>query len=255
MPSSWSCVANSGTKTSRSTSRPRREIAAQRCLRGRAWPPRTRRWGPRRTAAPPRARPDTPRPGPRAVDESDRERLVGVATCRPVKIRSRASREPDQPRQPLGPAGAGDDAEQDLGQPELRVLGAAIPEVAGERDLAPSAEREAVDRRDRRLRDRLEVAAGRSSAPTSGAISSGPKLDHGLDVGAGGEDPLASPDDDRPHAVVARRPLRPPPTARARPAGRARSRAGGRCGSWRRPRRVSTGRTPPSRPILADHRA
>src|SRR6185369_10251369 len=55
----------------------------------------------------------------------------------------------DEPGQPLRAAAAGDDAEVDLGLPELRLL-RGDPDVTRERELAPAAEAEAVDRRDDR---------------------------------------------------------------------------------------------------------
>ena len=60
-------------------------------------------------------------------------------TKRPVKMMSLALLGPDQPGQPLGAAGAGDDAEQDLGLAEHGVLGGE-PDVGAERELAPAAE-------------------------------------------------------------------------------------------------------------------
>src|SRR6185369_3889308 len=54
---------------------------------------------------------------------------------------------PDEPRETLGPAGAGDQAEVHLGLSELRS-GHGDPDVRGHRHLAAPAEAEAVDRRD-----------------------------------------------------------------------------------------------------------
>ena len=56
-------------------------------------------------------------------------------------------REPDQPRQPLGAAGAGDDAERDLGHRELRARRRDAP-VATQRRLHARAHRRSVDGRD-----------------------------------------------------------------------------------------------------------
>ena len=58
----------------------------------------------------------------------------------------------DQPGQPLGAAGAGDQAEQDLRLAELGVLGG-DPEVGAQRQLAAAAQRVAGDRGDHRLGD------------------------------------------------------------------------------------------------------
>ena len=59
----------------------------------------------------------------------------------------------EEARDPRGAARAREDAEADLGEAELRgVVG--DPEVGGERELEPAAEAVAVDRADRRLRER-----------------------------------------------------------------------------------------------------
>src|SRR3989442_8173795 len=57
--------------------------------------------------------------------------------------------------QGVGPAIAGCDAELHLGLAELGVL-TRDAQVAGHRELAPAAQREAVHRRDHRLPTRLE---------------------------------------------------------------------------------------------------
>ena len=60
--------------------------------------------------------------GHQPVDQPDRQRLVGLhepAGEDDVLGLARA----DQPREPLGAAGAGDDAEQHLGLAERRVVG------------------------------------------------------------------------------------------------------------------------------------
>ena len=62
-----------------------------------------------------------------------------------------ARADPDDPRQPLRPAGARGDRQADLRQPELRPLGR-DPEVAAERELQAATERVALDRGDRRHR-------------------------------------------------------------------------------------------------------
>ena len=56
----------------------------------------------------------------------------------------------DQARQALGPAGAGQQAELDLGQAHPRRR-RGDPEMAGERQLEAAAQRRAVQRRDHRL--------------------------------------------------------------------------------------------------------
>ena len=85
------------------------------------------------------------------VHQPDRLRLLGPHLA-PREDHLLGPRRADQPRQPLGAAPAGDDAEQDLGQPEARVVGA-DPEVEGQRQLEATAQRVAVDRGDRRPRD------------------------------------------------------------------------------------------------------
>ena len=69
-------------------------------------------------------------------------------------ITSFARAEADQAREPLRAAGAGDHAEPDLGEAELRVVGG-DPEVARERELEADAEAEAADLGDHRLRAAL----------------------------------------------------------------------------------------------------
>jgi hypothetical protein len=66
-------------------------------------------------------------------------------------------------RQALDAAGAGDDADLDLGQAHLSAR-RGDPEVAAERHLEPAAERHAVDRRDHRLRARLQCRDGDTEA-------------------------------------------------------------------------------------------
>jgi hypothetical protein len=113
------------------------------------------------------------------------------------------TRETDQTREPLGSTRAGDDAQTYLGQPELRVL-PGDPEIAGERHLEAAAEREPLDRGDRDLRDRLEVAAGLLERADVLRDLVRPVVDHRLDVGAGREDLLAPPDHDGPNGFVPR---------------------------------------------------
>ena len=58
----------------------------------------------------------------------------------------------DEPRQALGAAAAGDQAEVDLRLAETGLVGG-DPHVARHRELAAAAETEAVDHRDHRLRE------------------------------------------------------------------------------------------------------
>ena len=83
------------------------------------------------------------------VDEPDGERLGG-AHDPAGEDEVLGLRRPDEAREALGAAGAGDDAEEDLGLAEPGVVGRDA-EVAGERDLAPAAERVAGDGGDGRL--------------------------------------------------------------------------------------------------------
>src|SRR5208282_4298335 len=55
------------------------------------------------------------------------------------------ARLPDEPREPLGAAGAGEDAERDLGETDLAGVLRHHAEVGGERDLEPPADAVAVD--------------------------------------------------------------------------------------------------------------
>src|SRR5207247_7648161 len=82
------------------------------------------------------------------VDEPDAQRLFGVDDS---AGEDHVLRNPEaaDPSQPLRAAPAGDDPEVDLRLAELR-LGARVAEIAGERQLAAAAEREALDRCDRR---------------------------------------------------------------------------------------------------------
>src|SRR5919201_2920917 len=64
-------------------------------------------------------------------------------------------RRPDHPHEPMRSAGAGEDAECDLGQPEDRGL-VDYAEVHGEGELERAAEAPAVDRGDGRHRQRGE---------------------------------------------------------------------------------------------------
>ncbi len=110
-------------------------------------------------------------------------------------------RRADQPGQPLGAAGAGDDAEQHLGLAEDGVLGCE-PHVGGERELAAPAQRVAGDGRDHGLRDpgdRGDRALQRAGALDHVRVG---HVGHLLDVVAGGEDPLPAVHDDGAYVVA-----------------------------------------------------
>ncbi len=124
-------------------------------------------------------------------------------------------------RQPLGAAGAGEQAELDLGQPELG-RGEGDPVMARQRDFAAAAERGAVDRRDHGLFERLDpvdenrqrridhrlAEFGDVGAREEGLALAGD--DHGLDRGVGrglrdgGVDPLAHRAAERVHRRIVR---------------------------------------------------
>ena len=110
-------------------------------------------------------------------------------------------RRADEAGEPLGAAGPGDDAEQDLGLAEPRVVGRDA-EVAGERDLAPAAEGVAGDGGHRRLG---EAGQGPGEALEQHGVVDHVGVRHRLhllDVGAGGEDLLATPEDDGRHVAA-----------------------------------------------------
>ena len=88
------------------------------------------------------------------VDEPDRERLVG-AHLPPAPDQLLGARRADEPGQPLRAARARDDAEQDLGLPDARVVGGDA-QVARDRELEAAAERVPPDRGDDRTRDRRD---------------------------------------------------------------------------------------------------
>ena len=104
--------------------------------------------------------------------------------------------EAGDPRQALDAAGAGDDADLDLGQAHLCAR-RRDPEMTAERHLEPAAERHAVDGSHHRLRARLQRRDGDAEArrlrwlaefADVGARDEGPALaddDHGRDTGIG----------------------------------------------------------------------
>ena len=124
------------------------------------------------------------------VDQADRERLSAVDRLTAGDHLKRLL-DADQPRQTLGTAGAGQQAELDLGQAEAR-RGDADPEMAGQRDLQAAAECRAVDRRDHRLGAILD--------PVQHSMQPGlaRRLAELGDVGAGDEGPAGAMDHDRP---------------------------------------------------------
>ena len=139
-------------------------------------------------AARSRARSSTCLGGDDLVDEADGQRLVGPhlpAGEDQVLGSARA----DQAGQPLRAAAARDDAEQDLGLAEPGLL-AGDAEVAGQRQLATAAEREAGDRRDGGPRDvghrveRPEEKLPMSSASARVITSSGASAERNSEISA-----------------------------------------------------------------------
>ncbi len=102
-------------------------------------------------------------------------------------------------RPPLGAAGAWDDPEVDLGLPQTRGV-ARDDQVAHQGELAPTAERVAVHRRNQGF------AEGRDAGPPARLIAlqliDRRAVGHVGDVGAGGEDARPPGQDHRPHLRV-----------------------------------------------------
>ena len=92
----------------------------------------------------------------------------------------------DETGEPLGAAGAGDDAQLHLGLTERRRV-RRHAQVARQRELATTAQSEAVDRRNRRLGHGLEQPARLvpECAPRLGCLDV--EVTHVLDVGSGDE--------------------------------------------------------------------
>ena len=92
------------------------------------------------------------------VDPLDQADAQGLRSVDHLAREAQVHRHPlaDQPRHALRPAVARKDPEVHLGLAELGVL-ARDPDVARHRELAPAAEREAVDRRDHRHAHPLDL--------------------------------------------------------------------------------------------------
>ena len=119
----------------------------------------------------------------------------------------------DEARQPVAPAGTGNDAELDLGKPQLGlgVIGGHAP-VTGERELQPTAKTAAVNGRNDRL-----PAGGHPIHQLLGPATQRRRLLGGaepgefLDIGAGDEVVrLAGDEHDRAHHRVALQPRQEP---------------------------------------------
>src|SRR5581483_5906427 len=108
-----------------------------------------------------------------------------------------------------GPAPAGDDREVDLRLSEGGAL-RRVADVARERELAATAEREAVDGGDRRLGHRVEQACAVVSERPPGMPFEDAHLGHLLDVRPGRECPLpGTGEDDDARLRVGRELLQP----------------------------------------------
>lgn len=127
------------------------------------------------------------------VNQSDGQRLGGLDEPARVDEVLRLGRT-DQSGESLRTAGAGDDAQQDLRLAEFGVLGRK-PDVGGERDLESATECEACDRSDGGLSDRRQRLGevlqqmGVLIHDLEGHVG------HLLDVGTGGEHPVAAVED------------------------------------------------------------
>ena len=126
------------------------------------------------------------------VGEANAEGLVGFDLAAGEDHVLGASR-PHEPGQALGPAGAGDDAEQDLGLAEGGGLGR-HPQVAGQGQLASAPEGVAGHGRDRRPGNAGNGVERLPEVPADARrLLPPPELG---DVGARREDAIASSDDD-----------------------------------------------------------
>ncbi len=132
--------------------------------------------------------------GDQLIDDAEAFRLLRrhVATADDhVERRFRA----DQPRQPLGPAASGDDADQHFGQADLGARhGDAI--VGGERDLESAAQRIAVDRGDHRLLAGVEGVVRALAQHRRRAVA------EGADIGAGDKAAARADQHHRPNRRV-----------------------------------------------------
>ena len=145
------------------------------------------------------------------VGQAELVRLVGEDRVAGEVHLERLAR-PDQPRQPLGAAEAGDDPEVDLGLAEERRLGGDA-HVAGHRQLAAAAVGDRVDRGDRHRRATARTPRSSPCARVEQLAAAGlVQRRERLDVGAGAEQHRVGRGDDE--RADARRP-RPAPTPSA----------------------------------------
>ena len=131
------------------------------------------------------------------VDQPDPLRLLGAEEAAGQQEPHR-DLERQLARQPVDAAGAGEQADARLGQPEAGVVGG-DDDVARERHLQSAADGDAVDRRDHRLRA-LEVARDAPERRPGVALdvtAVGRPLGGDLEIVARRERPLAGPGEDR----------------------------------------------------------
>src|SRR5262249_41675059 len=119
------------------------------------------------------------------VDQPDAKRIRRTDRLPEVDELARAT-DADPPHQPLRSAEPGDEAEVDLRLPEARSLGG-DDEVAGERELEPSAERDAADGGHHRDRQRFEAGEDLVAEPGVRMALRRRHRGHRADVGTGGE--------------------------------------------------------------------
>src|SRR6266566_495004 len=150
----------------------------------------------------------SPRERPRVPDRLLEDRSGGVDHLRDTQPDRRRGIElhprvhevtrhprPDQSRQSLGPAGARDHAERDLGLADPGVV-REVAQVASERQLQPAAEREARDRGDRDLPDAFQQVADVTERLHARAHLVLAPAGHRLDVGPRREELRAAQDDE-----------------------------------------------------------
>ena len=200
MPVFWSSVSKSSANSRLSSARPSVEGSVEALVDGPLGRgQRQRRAGGELAGHRHRRRVDLV-VGDDGVGQADLQRLLG-AHVPAGEDQVLGLRRADQPGQPLGAAGAGDDAEQDLRLADLG-RGAQHPEVGAQRQLVAAAEGVAGDAAMTGLGIRAtavkEAVSSRPQATMLGAV----ELGHRLDVGAGGEHPLAAVEDDGPDVVA-----------------------------------------------------
>ncbi len=147
--------------------------------------------------------------GDHGIDEADRQGLVGpdLPTGEDQVLGPGGA---DQTGQALGAATAGDDAEQDLGLAPPGGVGAHA-EVAGQRQLTATTEREPVHGGDGGPGDRRHGVEGvEEGLAVGGDVLGGPDRCRALvgvveelaDLGPGGEDPVTPGDDHRARWIL-----------------------------------------------------